>query len=122
MHQAILMHPDIHKCAKVGDIRHHSVEALSRLDVPDFRDVIMKADGFGIGPGIAAGLGQFGENVFQGGSSGLAGDVGIGIDLRGQRRIADQPGEFHPQIGRHLFHDGVMIGVNRGAVQGIPAC
>jgi len=63
VNEPVLVHSDIHERAKGGDIRDDAGQFHAGLHVFHLLDAFGEAEGFELLARIAAGLGEFGENV-----------------------------------------------------------
>ena len=63
MHQPVLVHTDVDKGAKGGDVGDYAVQDHARTQIRDFFDALREGGGFEGGARIPSGFAQFGNDV-----------------------------------------------------------
>ena len=74
MHQAVLVNADVHESPESGHIGDYSREFLAGLQVPYLLG-FAENEGLELLARVAAGLGQLGDDVLQGGLAHFFGDI-----------------------------------------------
>ena len=75
MDQPVLMHPHVHEGTEVGHVGHDARQLHPRLQVLHLLDARLEREHLKLLARIAAGLGEFAENVGQGRQAHRFGDV-----------------------------------------------
>lgn len=81
VNQAILVHTDVHKGPKPGDVGHDPLHDHSRLHVVEFVNVVGEYGRLEFAAWIACGLGQLGQDVLHGGQAHTLVDELGGVQL-----------------------------------------
>ncbi|MOA16885.1 hypothetical protein D3C78_1371180 [compost metagenome] len=117
MHQSVLMHADIHEGAKGGDIGDRTLQQHARLQIGDLVHTFGKGRGLEARARVAAGLFQFGDDVFYGGQTELLVDERLRIKRLQRGAVAHQRTQIAAAGGNDLFRHAIGLRVNRGSIQ-----
>ena len=121
MHQAVLVHAQVHKRAKLRHIAYRAFERHAFFQVFDVLHALGQAGHFEVGAGVAARFFQFTQNVLDGDEAKLfAHQLGRHQrpeQLRPAHDLFDRFGGFDDDLLNHR----VGFGVQAGHVQGVVA-
>ena len=117
MHQAILMHTDVHKGSECDDVRDHAFQHHASQEVLRLRDVVAECRRHEALARIAARLPQLGHDVQQRRHAHIRADVRREVQRGQHRLVADQFLQRHAAVLGHACDEGVALGVHRAGIQ-----
>ena len=117
MDEPIVMHADVHERAERRDVRDDAFEHHALLEILHRRDVVAELRRRELRARIAPGLRELARDVAQRRLANVPVDVLREIELVDELGIADQLGQLHPEIRRHLLDERIPLRVNRGPVE-----
>ena len=121
MHQAVLVHADVDKGTEGGDVGDDAGQLHALFDILDAGDVLVEFEYLELGTGVETGFVQLFQDVLQGGQSAVGGDITVDVNLFAQGFVVHQLLDGGAEVGGHLLHEGITLGVHGTAVEGIVA-
>ena len=119
MDEAVLVDADVDESAESSNIGDDAGEFLADFEVTRFGDAFGKTERFKLLAGVAAGFGEFSQDVLKGGKADGGGDVFVKVDAGAERCVADEVGDRAVQVPGHLRNDRIALGMDRAGVEGV---
>ena len=117
MHEAVLVHADVHECAEGDDIRHHAIQLHALAQVLRLRHVVPERHRLERRTRVAARLSQLDEDVLQRRQPDVIGHIGTEVERLDLRFVGDQFGDGDPDVLRHALDERVAFRVHGACVQ-----
>ena len=120
MCEAVLVHAEVDEGSERGDIGDEAGELHSWLEILDFHRLVGEGKNLKLLARVAAGLGEFFEDVLQGRETDLRCDVFFQFDGSAPSGVLHQLGDRAADIRRHAVDEGVALGVHGTGVERMP--
>ncbi|KGE04476.1 hypothetical protein HRUBRA_00941 [Pseudohaliea rubra DSM 19751] len=121
VHEAVLVHADIHEGAEVGDVGDGALEDHVRLQILHGLHVVAQLRGLEGRPRIPAGLIELGDDVAHRGQAALRRHEGLRVQAFQEGAVADHRGQRPARAGGDSLRERVGLRVHRRSVEGVVA-
>ncbi len=115
--EAVLVDADVYERAERRDIGDDARQLHADGKVGDLLHTFNERERLEFLAGIAPGLGQFGEDVVEGGQADFVGDVVFESYLFAQQLVFDEVAHVAAEVARHGIDDAVALGMHRAFVE-----
>jgi len=115
--ESVLVDADIDECAEGGDVGDDAGEFHADLEVSGFFDAVLEGEEFELFARVAAGFGEFGDDVLEGGESDIGSDVFLEVDFFAEFLFLHEVRDGASEVCGHCFDEGVAFRVDGGGVE-----
>ena len=115
--EALDLDAQVHEAAELRDVGHHAGQHHALCQVVDGADVGVEGEDVGHAAGVATRAVQFVHDVLQRGTPDGVGAVAVQVDALAQRLVGDERADVAAGVARHLFHQGIALGVDGSVVE-----
>ena len=115
--QAVLVDADIDERAEGGDVGDDAGQFHARREVLGFVHAVGEAERLELLARIAAGFGEFGEDVVEGRQADVLGDVVLAVDLLAASSLSSRSWTLQPRSAAMRSTRRVAFGVDAGGVE-----
>ena len=121
MHQTILMHADVNKGAKVGDVGDHALKRHARLEILEAFHALLKLRRLELGARVTARLVQLTQHVGDGRDTKTLVGIARRLQLAQEGRVADQPAHIAPGVAGDTLNQRIGFRVHCRGIQRVIA-
>ena len=119
--EPVLMDADIHERAEGGDVGDDAGKLHADLKVGRFFDALLEREELELLARVAAGFGEFGEDVLERRQADIVADIFLQVDLLAGGVVGEQFLDLAADIGGHLLDERVALRVDGGRIERVRA-